>query len=106
MNNANVYAMHHFAPDQALRFARAGGNVRAEQMFSPAAIDANPYLRGKTKDQILANWDQRSGGGNSRAATARSATVDARISAAQSAAGGVNPERFMAALKKTRGLLA
>lgn len=62
INNANLYAMHHFAPDQALRFARAGGSTRAEAMFSPAAIAANPYLAGKTKDEILQNWDTRSRG--------------------------------------------
>lgn len=71
VNNANVYAMHHFAPDQALRFARAAGNVPAERMFSQATIDANPYLKGKTKDEILSNWDRRSGG-NGAVVNARS----------------------------------
>lgn len=62
VNNANVYAMHHFSPVQAQRFARSGDGTPAERIFSQATLDSNPYLKGKTKAEILANWDRRSGG--------------------------------------------
>ena len=62
VNNVNLYAMHHFSPAEATAFARAGGGTRSEQLFSDATIAANPYLRGKTKAEVIANWDRRSGG--------------------------------------------
>src|SRR5690606_10117289 len=52
----SLYAMHHFGEGAGLKFARAAGDTPIHEILSAKAIEANPYLRGKTKDEVLANW--------------------------------------------------
>jgi len=74
-NNVNLYAMHHFSPQEAMAFARADGNTPTASLFSTAVIAANPYLRGKTKDEVIANWDRRTNGAASRNTSRVNASV-------------------------------
>ena len=57
----NLYAAHHFGPAAGVRFATAADNTPIEKLLSPPAITANPYLRGKTKADVVANWVKRGG---------------------------------------------
>jgi len=54
-----LYAAHHFGPDKAVAFARAADDTPMSQILTPAQLKANPYLRGKTKAEAIANWDAR-----------------------------------------------
>jgi len=54
-----LYAAHHFGAAGAKKFARAGDDVPMERILTPEQLDANPYLRGKTKAEAIANWDDR-----------------------------------------------
>jgi hypothetical protein len=58
-----LYAAHHFGPDKAIAFARAAGDTPMEKILTPSQVKANRYLAGKTKDEVLANWEKRSGAG-------------------------------------------
>lgn len=60
--NSNLYAMHHFGQGGGLKFAQASQNTPVDQIFPAEVIAANPYLRGKTKGEVLANWAGRAGG--------------------------------------------
>ncbi len=91
VNNVNLYAMHHFSPSEALAFARAGGNTPTARLFSPSVIAANPYLRGRTKDEVIAHWDARTNGAASRNASRTVATV-----AGASVANANDRTRYMA----------
>lgn len=55
----NLYAAHHFGEDRGIAFARASGDTPMSRILSKAQLDANPYLKGKTKGDAIANWDQR-----------------------------------------------
>lgn len=55
----NVYAAHHFGPAGGVAFAKAAPDTPIAQVLSPDQIAANPYLQGKTKAQVVANWQQR-----------------------------------------------
>ena len=57
--NENLYALHHFGAGSGLRFASAPGNTPVSQLLTPQQIDANPYVRGKTKDEVVQNWNSR-----------------------------------------------
>lgn len=59
--NENLYAAHHFGAGAGVKFARASGDTPIESVLSADAIAANPYLRGKTKAQVVANWNARAG---------------------------------------------
>ncbi len=61
ITNSNLYAMHHFSPKSGLAFARAGNNTPISNILSPQEINSNPYLRGKTKGDVLGNWAKRAG---------------------------------------------
>ena len=56
VNNANLYSMHHFG---STKFARAGMNTPIENILSLEQIEANPYLKGKTKGQVIEIWSRR-----------------------------------------------
>lgn len=55
----NLYAAHHFGAERGLEFARAADNTPMSRILSKAQMDANPYLKGKTKGDAIANWDER-----------------------------------------------
>ena len=57
----NLYACHHFGAGGGVEFAQAGMDARMEDMFGAKVIKANPYLKGKTKADVLANWRKRAG---------------------------------------------
>ena len=60
-SNENLYAMHHFGARRGGRFVAASGNTPIEQILKPEQIADNPYLKGMTKAQVLANWAGRAG---------------------------------------------
>lgn len=78
----NLYAAHHFGEERGVAFARAADETPMSRILSKAQLDANPYLKGKTKGEAIANWDER----------ARRAGVDApavvRMIAAESTPAG------------------
>lgn len=55
----NLYASHHFGAERGLEFARAADDTPMSRILSKAQLDANPYLKGKTKGDAIANWDER-----------------------------------------------
>ena len=61
VTNANLYASHHFGEAKGLKFAAAPDDMPMSRLLTEAELDANPYLRGKTKAQAIANWDKRAG---------------------------------------------
>lgn len=75
----NLYAMHHFGQQRGLAFARAADDARIEEILTSEQIAANPYLRGKTKGEVVAGWDAR----------ARRAGVE--VPALEAAALGIDP---------------
>ena len=54
----NLYAMHHFG-GRGVEFARAAGDTPIDRILTAEQINANPYLRGMTKDEVIANWLDR-----------------------------------------------
>jgi hypothetical protein len=58
-NNTALYAAHHFGAKGALPFLRAAGNEPVENLLSQGTLEANPYLRGKTRDEVIAGWNAR-----------------------------------------------
>ncbi|WP_312252721.1 zeta toxin family protein [Stenotrophomonas sp.] len=54
-----LYASHHFGLDVGRRFARADDATPMDRIITPTQMNANPYLRGKTKAEALAGWDAR-----------------------------------------------
>lgn len=59
VNRHTLYAAHHFGINKAKSFARAAGNTPMELILTREQLTANPYLRGKTKAEAIANWDER-----------------------------------------------
>ncbi|WP_353094185.1 diguanylate cyclase [Methylibium sp.] len=57
----NLYAAHHFGEAAGVAFAKAAPDANMASILTPEQIKANPYLRGKTKAEVLANWDERAG---------------------------------------------
>lgn len=55
----NLYAAHHFGINRAKAFARAADDTPMDRLLSAEQLDANPYLKGLTKAEAIANWDQR-----------------------------------------------
>lgn len=83
----NLYAAHHFGLGAAKKFARAADDTPIERILSKEQIAANKYLRGKTKAEVLDNWDGR----------ARTAGVDvpqmvARLEQPEAGAGVMLPD--------------
>lgn len=58
-NFANVYAMQFFGQTGGPKFAELPGDAKVESILSEKELKANPSLRGKTKDQLVAEWDRR-----------------------------------------------
>lgn len=54
-----LYAAHHFGLTAGRKFAAADGATPMERIITPEQLAANGYLRGKTKQEAAANWDQR-----------------------------------------------
>lgn len=59
VNAVNVYAAHHFGPDGAVAFAKASNDTPMSSILNADAIAANKYLQGKTKADVLGNWQRR-----------------------------------------------
>lgn len=57
--NESLYAAWHFGIGKAIEFAKAKHDTPIADILTNAQIKANPYLKGKTKAQVLANWDER-----------------------------------------------
>lgn len=55
----NLYAAHHFGAERGLDFAKAADDTPMARILTKAQMDANPYLKGKTKGEAIANWDER-----------------------------------------------
>ncbi len=53
-NGANLYLAHFAGAGGARRLLSADPNTPVERILTPDAIDANPFLRGKTAGQIIA----------------------------------------------------
>jgi len=58
ITDENLYAMHHFG-NNGIRFANASDSAPITSILSSKQIAANPYLRGKTKGEVVANWNDR-----------------------------------------------
>ncbi len=59
VNVYNLYAAHHFGPQRAIKFAKAADDVLMDDLMPEAVLKSNPYLRGKTKAEVLSNWTDR-----------------------------------------------
>lgn len=79
VNNVNLYAAHHFGARAGVQFAKAGADTPVERILSAEAIAANPYLRGKTKGEVVANWMARAGAGAGDVPASSRADVLARL---------------------------
>lgn len=55
----NLYASHHFGSEGGVKFARAADDTPMSRILSRGQLEANPYLKGKTKGEAIANWDAR-----------------------------------------------
>lgn len=89
----SLYATHHFGMERGVEFARAGGDVRIERILTKQQIAANPYLRGKTKAEVIANWDERArrAGLDVRDSTPMPREADALQAESFAAADGLPP---------------
>jgi hypothetical protein len=59
VNRHSMYAAHHFGPAKAVAFAKADGDTPMADILTAGQMKANPYLKGKTKAEAIANWDER-----------------------------------------------
>lgn len=59
---AEVYAAHYFGPSGAKTFLSAEPGTPMESLFSEKVIKANPNLKGKTTDQVMASLETKMGG--------------------------------------------
>jgi hypothetical protein len=59
---AEVYAAHYFGPSGAKSFLSAQPGTPMESLFSEQVIKANPNLKGKTSDQVMATLEKKMGG--------------------------------------------
>jgi hypothetical protein len=58
---AEVYAAHYFGPAGAKNFLAAEPGTPMESIFSKQVIKANPNLKGKTTDQVMATLEKKMG---------------------------------------------
>ena len=58
---AEVYAAHYFGPTGAKNFLSAQPGTPMADIFSKEVILANPNLKGKTTDQVMASWEKKMG---------------------------------------------
>lgn len=73
-----VYLAHHFGLDGARRLLRAAPNTPVASILPAKDVAANPYLRGKTVAQLMANHAKRAGEG--KAATVANGAPTVRTS--------------------------
>jgi hypothetical protein len=59
VNHFTLYAAHHFGPNKGVRFAKASAETLMDDILTEGQLKANPYLRGLTKEQAMANWAGR-----------------------------------------------
>lgn len=55
----NLYAAHHFGSGKGVAFAKAAGDTPMAAILTKGQLNANPYLKGLTKAEAIANWTQR-----------------------------------------------
>jgi hypothetical protein len=72
-----VYLAHHFGLGGARKILRASPNTPMQSLISPSEMQANPYLKGKTVGQVIANHEKRAG--ESPTATNSSRTQPASV---------------------------
>ena len=72
-----VYMAHHFGPEGARKILRASPDTPMQSLISPAEMQANSYLKGKTVGQVIANHEKRAG--ESPTATNSSRTQPASV---------------------------
>ena len=58
---AEVYAAHYFGPSGAKTFLSAEPGTPMESLFPANVIKANPNLKGKTSDQVMASLEKKMG---------------------------------------------
>ncbi|WEK43649.1 MAG: hypothetical protein P0Y64_02105 [Candidatus Sphingomonas colombiensis] len=58
----NLYLMHFAGTGGASKILRAAGDTPIEELLSKAAIEANPFLRGKSADDVIGWAHARVGG--------------------------------------------
>lgn len=61
-NNETLYAAWHFGAGKAIEFLNANASTPTAKLFSADVLKANPYLKGKTVGDVLANWNDRAAG--------------------------------------------
>lgn len=66
-----IYMAHHFGAAGAAEILRAPPSTRIELLVSPKVMQQNPYLKGKTVADLLANHAQRAGDSVSSTQTGR-----------------------------------
>lgn len=100
VDNVSLYAAHHFGPSRAASFAAAPANTPSEAIFPAAVIKANPYLKGKTKQQVVDNWMKRASQGAARgvAKPAPAPTVAPAPQSGASEPAGADPAALGAGL--------
>ncbi|WP_223621172.1 hypothetical protein [Lysobacter sp. ESA13C] len=54
-----LYAAHHFGASKGVKFAKAAGDTAMADILTAQQLKANEYLRGKTKAEAIASWDER-----------------------------------------------
>jgi len=59
---AEIYAAHYFGPSGVKGFLSAEPGTPMEKIFSEQVIKANPNLKGKTTDQVMASLEKKMGG--------------------------------------------
>lgn len=62
VNNTTLYLAHHFGEAGGAAIIRAPADTPMQRLVTPAAYKANPHLHGKTKAQMLADFQRRSKG--------------------------------------------
>lgn len=72
-----VYLAHHFGLGGARKILRAPPDTPMQSLISPSEMQANPYLKGKTVGQVIANHEKRAG--ESPTATIGSRTQPASV---------------------------
>lgn len=72
-----VYLAHHFGLGGARKILRASPDTPMQSLISPSEMQANPYLKGKTVGQVIANHEKRAG--ESPTATNSSRTQPASV---------------------------
>lgn len=77
VTNENLYAAHHFGAKGGVTFAKASLDTPMDQILSQDQLDANPYLKGKTKAEAIQNWNRRAGATGGDGAAAPLAKADA-----------------------------